>query len=385
MYRPKVVTLTIENILSKVSEEAIFAYFLGISEYDIAACLDTSYTIFSPFRVERSPSTGFYTAGNGRIYCQDFGGEFHGDCFDAVADKEHIRRPLDGAGLMKALEIVRDKLISTGLADMQRQAAHSNRAAIKATKRETWFDIVQRNWNHFDYKYWMPQGITEAQLNRFNVIPLQELWINDRLAYCYRVSDPAYAYDFGLDKTNKPIYTVYYPLRKKGLEVPRFQSNHHIAQGGKLVTPHDIGIITKSYKDVILLSNYEDTHSIQGIAPPSERTLLSVSQVAYLRTKWKQIYTFADFDRTGRLFGLRMKRLHGIEPLFLTNGIGDTINFLAKDPTDYVRIFGKSQFDALVNFVYLNGYASVHTQRFKDFCMNELKHDDKYTGHNLPF
>ena len=385
MYRPKAVTLTIENILSNVTEEAIFAYFLGISELDIATCLDTSHTIFSPFRTERSPSTGFYTAGNGRIYCQDFGGEFHGDCFDAVADKEHIRRPLDGAGLMKALEAVRDKLIRSGIAVSPNRAAHSNRAATKANKKEKWFDIIQRNWNHFDYKYWSAQFITEVQLKRFNVLPVQELWINDRLAYCYRVSDPAYAYDFGLDKTNKPIFTVYYPLRKKGIELPRFQSNHHIAQGGKLVTPHDIGIITKSYKDVIFLSHYEDTHGIQAVAPPSERTLFSKPQVEYLQTKWKQIYTFADYDRTGRLFGLRMKRLHGLKPLFLTNGIGNTVNFLAKDPTDYVRIFGKSHFDALVNYIYFNGYDSIQTQEFQDFCIDTLKHTNEVVGANLPF
>ena len=95
----------------------------------------------------------------------------------------------------------------------------------------------------------------------------------------------------------------------------------------------------------------------------------------YLQTKWKYIFTFSDFDYTGIKFACEMRRLYGTTPIFLTTGERNTINFEAKDLSDYMEKFGYEQTYALIKRYLEIGEDIVEDV---DFITNTLKHTYSY-------
>ena len=69
--------VTKEFILTKISEEEIFCYYLGIKEI-------SKKLICSRLRTDNRPTCGFYRNGKGDLYLHDFAtGEFY-NCFSLV-------------------------------------------------------------------------------------------------------------------------------------------------------------------------------------------------------------------------------------------------------------------------------------------------------------
>lgn len=151
---------------------------------------------------------------------------------------------------------------------------------------------------------------------------------------------------------------------------------------GNRVEKRPFGVITKSYKEILLLDGY----GIQAIAPPSESILLTENQMDYLKSKWDYIYTLTDCDRTGILFGLRMQRQFNTHPLWLTDGRWDSIVFGKKDPTDYIDANGKNMFSRLVEFCTVNrNYLKINNTNLINFCKDELGHFQLSDLADLPF
>jgi len=362
--------LTKSYILDNVSQEDIFAAYFDVSLADIEYCISKGKLIGSAVRsVDERPSMGFTKRADGKIVCRDFGGYFWGDCFDAAAFALNADVKNSREFMLLLVHIAKTFRIH------EYTDGHTFKNVIKTTtnyipqgKISPVFEFKFRDWDVNDGKYWYNKyGITRAILEAHSVYAIQILWVNGKIVYTYRNTDPAYGYYLG-QIGDLLIWKIYFPYRKEY----RFMTNGSLIQGGKLLREVEHGVVIKSLKDVMQLAVFADTISLQGIAPASETMILNREQFTYVETYWKEnIYTFSDFDLTGVRFGSEMRRRYKTRPLYLTNGRFNTINFQAKDISDYVSKFGLIQAEKLILQFIEVGENIIDDW---DFIVNELKH-----------
>lgn len=296
-------SLTKDYILSKITQEQIFEYYLQVT-----VRTDVLYKAPAAIRPDDSnPTCSFYYSNNGKLRFRDFAGYFWGDCFDVVA---HVLRvsSKDKRGFGVILDqIARDFRIHkyAGKGTIDTGNTFDVREVIK-TKRKVLIQFQAREWNKKDADFWLAGNINSKLLTKGKVFPCLYIWINNQLIYNFLPKDPAYAYYFSPNDIK-----IYFPERDNY----RFISNTSYLQGIDLIEPDNIGLITKSYKDVLSLKSFD----LQAIAPSSETVPISPSewsQVKYYCNHW---FSLMDYDRTGILMARKLRNLYGIQPLFFSN------------------------------------------------------------------
>lgn len=316
-------------------------HYFNVTLSDIEYCCNSNQLIESSIRSDNNPSMGFIKRPDDKLVCRDFGGYFWGDCFDAAAFKLNYDIT-NGHQFMLTLEhIAKSFKIHKYSKDRTQNVItkHNIISSIK-TKEKLQIQCQFRDWNKYDADYWYTKYcIDRSILSKYNVYPIKTLWINKKIIYAYRTDDPAYGYYFG-QRDGIDEWKIYFPYRKEY----RFLTNCKTVQGVQQIEENEIGVITKSFKDVMQLAVF----GINSIAPPSEAIILTKEQMDYLRTKWKYIFTFSDFDYTGVSFACQMRRKYSTIPIFLTTGELGTIDFGAKDISDYTDIYGYEQANELV-------------------------------------
>lgn len=294
-------TLDKSYILSQITQEQIFEYYLGIK-------VETNVTLKSPSIIRNSdnrPSFSFYYNSNQKLRANDFAGYFHGDCFDIVAyilrvnanDKKSFNVILDQIARDFRLHKYANKYV------IKSGDTFDSREVIKISKQKVLIQFQPRIWTKDDAKFWLAGNINSKLLERGRVYPCLYVWINNNLTYNYNPSDPAYAYYFTANDIK-----IYFPNRKEY----RFLSNTSYLQGIDLLEPDEFGIITKSYKDVLSLKSF----GIQAIAPSSETVPISQLQWQQIEFTCSHWFTLMDFDRTGILLSQKLRRLYNTRPLF---------------------------------------------------------------------
>ena len=326
--------LTKDYILSFISQEQIFEYYLGVK-------VDTNVLICSPLRADDNPSFGFKYV-KGRLRAKDFAGYFWGDCFDLVAYLNNLNANNRQDFYQILLIIARD----FNLHKFENQDNHRvytpDKLVIPKEKSKLIIKIKVRDWNIGDAEYWNKKyGISRKTLGECDVYPCEYVWINNQPVYTYTKNDPAYGYFFGHDENKIENWKIYYPLRKRN----RFISNEACVEGIRNLKDSDTIVITKSFKDVIVMKQY----SIQAIAPHSETFLLPKEVIEKLELKYENIYSLMDFDRTGVTMANLLRKVYNIPPLFITNGRFGTINHLVKDFSDYVERYKQDKTNELIN------------------------------------
>jgi len=319
--------LTKNYVLERINQEDIFAHYFNISTGEIDSIVNTTTRISNPLRTDKNPSLGFRYAGN-RLRAKDFAGHFWGDCFDLVGMLLR-ENPNTKLGFMNVLERIAEDF---------RLHKYANQSTINkyvvdkknTTKKKIKFDIQyqKRQWNKYDAIYWRQFNITRKILEKFNVFACEYVWVNGDLRYQYNPNNPAYIYDFG----NSNI-KVYYPFRKKF----RFITNTNVIQGVDLILPDRFGIITKSYKDVMTLASF----NIQAVAPSSETHLITKDQYFRIRNNFDYTASLMDYDRTGKVMALKLRKLYGIQPMFTRyTADGRFLDHNAKDISELVSLKG---------------------------------------------
>lgn len=301
-------TINRDFVLSRVTEEMIFARYLGEPVE-----FNTRYK--SPLRDDSNPTCTFKLR-NGRLMFKDWSGHFAGDCFAFVMS-------MFGVSFMEAL-----KLISQDFNLIEKKAIY------KATKQSSNFSSSKRKLDvnilphtRENCEYWIKLGVTKKTLLKFRVYPVKYLFLDGELNYSWRDNNPGYVYVL-----KKGEYKVYFPYQRDF----RFICNSFIAQGVDLLEPADICVITKSYKDVLCL--YE--LGIKSFAMANEVVLPTEEQIQWLRSRYNTILSLYDFDLTGIKTANQMRKKFNIQPFFLTNGRFGTENFHAKDLSDYITLHG---------------------------------------------
>lgn len=341
--------LTKDYILQRISQEDIFASYLDIDKATIDWCLQgRSNLIKSTLRKDREPTCGFARVGIDRIRFKDFSGFFWGDCFDLVG---HLNNWDTNSSVGFAL--ILDHIAQTfklhkyanGLIAPAKYLNTSPNIDTIVPKQFTEITIETRDWNEIDAEFWTRIHLTKSDLQAGRVYAVDTVEIRGTTYYNYYERpdyDVAYAYYFGVDaESGKAITKVYFPKRKER----RFLMNKPVLEGLADVQAARIGVITKSYKDVLAFRKLtRGVFDVDVIGIPSEHYLITKEEYHKLkRETFDIVVTLLDFDRAGRNTAWKYRTVYNIPFLFLTNGKNKTINYGSKDFTDYLAKNGKDK------------------------------------------
>lgn len=315
--------LTSKTILDLISEYQIFKYYIG-RDFDIGD------TISSPYRTDKNPSFRVYRTSHGlySLRFQDYATSDQGSCFDLVMR-------IYNCTFFDSLRII-DRDFGLNINDPTGQLATVSRLFTDIPEYQKCIIKVKiRSWLNNDKVFWGDYGISINTLIYHDIFPLECFNISGNQNTCKNIT---YGYYFG-----EGMWKIYRPLEERF----RWLSNTttDIIQGfNQLPKKADILVITKSLKDCMLLYELE----IAAIAPQSEHVVINEDIMSELKNKFKKIYVLFDFDYTGIKGGNKYKKLYSIQPLYLTNGRFRTINYKAKDISDYYKFYGKESLLKLI-------------------------------------
>ncbi len=307
--------LTKEEILKRVSYWDLWSYYIPGVQLQKA--------FLSPLRNEKNGSASLFVAYDQSIILKDFGGEVYTiwSFLQKKYNLSYIEILLtinnDFDLNLATKKIVKPTMEFYGIAKRKKPLANSLRSEIAVKKR---------TWNDYDKQYWDTYHLDLKFIQKRGVIPLQNYWINDKLVYWYNTYNPAYSYEFKLDKKRK----IYSPFSKEH----KFYTNadNTIWQGEEyLPWIGDKLIINKSYKDVLVTENL----SFNSVAPQSESQVFAEDKIEMLRKRFNQIYLLYDNDTTGIKYSNKNCEIFkDLIPIFVP------LESNCKDISDYIKDYG---------------------------------------------
>jgi hypothetical protein len=304
--------LTIQEILKRVSEWDLWSYYIpGVQ---------VNKSFKSPLREDKSPSAALFIARNGNILFKDFAGETlniwkflqikYSMTFIEVLltvnndfNLKLVNKPYDSKPTMEFFGLPQKEQVE--------------KSAPKIIK------IKRRQWSSLDKEYWAQYNLSTEFIEERGVLPVQNYWINSNLIYWHSDYNPTYSYEFG-----KGLRKLYAPKAKKF----KFLTNagDNIMQGFKFLPEFaDTLIITKSYKDVLVLESL----GYHSFAPQSESMTMAESIIKNIKSRFQTIYLLYDNDTTGVKYSNKICSMHNFSPIFVPKP--------DKDISDYTAKYGK--------------------------------------------
>lgn len=296
--------ITLEWILSKVTEYEIYSHYLG--QFKVGAIYN------SPFRKDKNPSFGvYYSKKANKLLFKDHGtGECGGiikfvSLMTSITDYNSILE-----NIVEHMHITKDtKLDST--------------KEYKPTG-ETVIGVVRQPWTYADMGYWSMYHIGQKTLEKFNVSSIKYYLCNGIVKGIYKDTNPMYAYKVFNN------FKIYRPLADKYTKWRNNLSQDDIQGWEQLPKKGDILIITKSLKDVMCLHEM----GIPAISPSSESTFISDAALEALKKRFKRILVCFDRDNAGIRNLRKISLKTGLEPILVNK------KFHAKDISDAIRFNG---------------------------------------------
>lgn len=301
-----------DYILETIPMELIMEQYLGLP-------VNTKKMYKSPLRADQKPTCHYFYNRQGKLIFHDFSGHFSGDCFALV-------QFMYNCTFIEAIDIIASDF---GLKNESfNKEAYTKQTFDRTPSTSSVIAIKRRAYTQEDANYWRSFGVGKNQINSYKVFACENVWVNGKIIYTTKKSDPAYAYYFGDEQ-----FKVYFPKRDKY----RFVSNCDKWQGWEQLPENGfICVITKSLKDVMVLNRM----GVAAVAPHSESKTPEQERIQELRGRFTKVYSLYDFDLTGIRTANAMRKDYAITPLFLTNGRFGSIDYKAKDISDWVKVKG---------------------------------------------
>lgn len=388
---PNTTSLTKDYIESKISQVSIMSKYLNIPIDTINECINKGILIKSVFRDDdTNNSMGFAFNRKGKLKVRDFGGAgFFEDVYGVVGYVLSLicERPIEPNNrqdfyfILKHIAYTFRDVIEGKEIDETLDINIAN-AIKKGMGKKTLIEIVTRSWNSYDKEYWNSLGVSLGYLNTNFVYPVEQYYINRSVntepKYYYKQKDPCYAYMIGQNSKGVCLMKLYFPKRNRQTEL-KFITNCNVLEGllNLELDNYDYIVITKSSKDRMCLGNIlhhnsfyrgeEQKLRIGVINLPSESYYLKDDEYYYLRNKLKhdgKIYSFLDFDRTGRKTAKYMKDMFNIPYIFITRGEFGLPNYECKDFADLYIKYSKNEInrflDESIKYIeYQNGHCEL--------------------------
>lgn len=315
-----------EDLLNDVSDLDIYRCYCPELEIELGK------RVLSPLREESNPSFGLFVGDDNQILFNDFllGG---GDCikfvqllynesfFDAMSrivvdfklqDKYH-HKDVVSKNIPPNKSLNKEELISKAGSSLIRKKS--------------------REWALRDANFWKPFGVTLRILRKYNVEPIDYVFINDKIIGC-----DDHTYCFIERKDDIETYKIYQPFNKKY----KWLNNHNesVWQGWEqLPDTGETLIITKSLKDVMVI---EALTGIPAVSLQAESVKPKDHIIEELKARFDNIFIWYDNDfdsetNWGREFGATLATEFNLIQIEIPDA------FRIKDISDFAKIRGKEQ------------------------------------------
>ena len=306
--------ITLEYILSKVTEYDIYAHYLG--QFKVGMIYQ------SPFRKDKNPSFGiFYSKRTKQLLFKDHG---TGECGNVIKFVQLY------TGKTNYNDILQDIVAKLNITP--ETSLDSSKQYIPST--ETVIGVVRQEFTDTDIKYWNQFNISTKTLKKFNVNSIKYYLCNGVVKGIYKPENPMYAYKVYNN------FKVYRPLGDKYTKWRNNLTEYDVQGYEQLPKKGEICIITKSLKDVMCL--YE--MGIPAVSPSSESTFIPESVLVDLKKRFKKIIIIFDRDQAGfKNVRKIIKKYKDLDFLFINK------KFKSKDISDAIK---NNSYEIIKNWLF---------------------------------
>lgn len=338
------VPVTKKFILERVTQEEIFEHYLGVE-------VQTRRQFCNPLRKDDNPTCNFSYHGE-KLRFRDWAWPRPLDCFDVVMK-------IYGLSFNDALKRIASDFDLVGTSENSHAVMRFREIKeAEGTNKRTRIRVRLSSFTDQDKRYLKSHGVHGEQCKKFNVKPIDRVWVRGNLIWGYHDKDPAIGYYFGKDDKEHELWKIYYYGRRSGT---RFICNTNRIQGWEQLPESGKGVvITKSLKDVMALDNF----GIPAIAPQGESQYFPEDKMEELKERFDIIRSLYDFDLAGIRAAQRLRKKYRVPPLFLTDGRFGTQNYGAKDFSDFVKHNGEQQARGIIH----RELEKLSLQREDDLC-----------------
>ena len=307
------VNITLDYILSKVTEYDIYAAYIG--NFKVGMIYN------SPFRKDKNPSFGcFYSRTTKQLMFKDHG---TGDCGNVIKFVSLL------TGLTNYSDILNN--IVNKLKITNNTQLVSSKQYIPST--ETVIGVVRQDFTLTDINYWSQFNISIDTLKKFGVSSIKYYLCNGIVKGIYKDTNPMYAYKV------YNHFKIYRPLADKYTKWRNNLTEYDIQGYAQLPKKGDVLFITKSMKDVMCL--YE--MGIPAISPSSESTFIPNDILEDLKKRFKRIIILFDRDPAGVRYSRKISLKMGLEAMFVHK------KYNAKDISDAIKT---NSFEEIKEWLY---------------------------------
>ena len=322
-------SVSLDDILSKVTEADILSYYLGVTE---VPCI-----INSPLRQDRRPSFGLYSTDGIRIFYIDLATKDSGGLFDLLGH-------MWGTDYISTLTRVNEDISKfCGGANIHSYTPCAVRSTNSYNK-DTDLQCKVRDWRDYDIEYWASYGITLEWLKYAEVYPIShKIIIKGGQRYVFGADKYAYAYVE--HKEGKVTLKIYQPFNKAGY---KWSSNIDRSVWSLWTKIPKYGtnlIISSSVKDCL---NIMCNCKIPSICLQGEGYLPKPHIMEELKSRYKNIIIFFDNDfanpnNPGHNDAKKLSEEYNLKMVEIPK------KYESKDPSDLFKKYGKNKYLEIMN------------------------------------
>lgn len=317
MFKFEDILLTKDEILERISQEAIFEKYLGVYPQ-----LNTRYT--NPLRENKTPNTEFLYIGN-TLYMRDWGGnEKNKNCFQIV---QHIYN----CSFHEALKHIENDFglgaepTNNSIPIIQR---NSNKHHVETpVKKLTSIQIKKKPFTSLGMEFWNANknfNFTEEFLESRQIYALEYIWYNQTRV---KATDGQFAFQL-----KKGIFQIYSPFSENRRYRFRSTDLKGILVNAHLLKPSKIVLITKSFKDQF----YSSVLGVNSTAFLNEGIIPTREQIDFLLTKGFPIFLYDNDEEGIKVSNKICEQYKEVRQIFLPKEYG-------KDVDEAIRNIGKKE------------------------------------------
>lgn len=293
------ISISLEELLSKVSEISIAARYLGISEIP---CV-----ISSPLRRDDRPSFGLYTFDGHKVRYTDFATGERGGIFDLLSKLWNL--PYN-----EVLErVASDFLTYKGTDKIEINTDCGYSKVVIKEKVKSKIEVKVRDWKQYDIDYWESYGIPLDWLIYARVYPIShKIIIKNGKRFTFGADK--YAYAFVELKEGNTSIKIYQPFNKDGFKWCTSTDSSVISLWTKVPPSGNRICICSSLKDALCL--WSNT-GIPSLATQGEGYTMSDTAISELKRRFKKVYVLFDNDEAGLIDGEKLCKQTGFTNIVL--------------------------------------------------------------------
>ena len=321
-------SVSLDDILSKVTEADILSYYLGVTEVPTI--------ISSPLRQDRRPSFGLYSPKGDRIYYTDLSTKDRGGVYDLLAQLWGT----DYKGVLSRINHDIPKFTGNTEVSPYQCTVRS----VNTYSHDTELQCKVREWRDYDIEYWSSYGISIEWLKYAEVYPIShKIIIKNGEKFIFGADKYAYAYVE--HKEGKVTLKIYQPFNKAGYKWSSNIDRSVWSLWTKIPEYGDNLIISSSVKDCLnIICNFK----IPSICLQGEGYLPKPHIMEELKSRYKNIIIFFDNDFTnpdnpGHNDAVKLCKEYNLKIIEIPK------EYKSKDPSDLFKKYGRDKYLEIMN------------------------------------